>query len=291
VRVAETGGFSTVARELGTSQPTVSRTVAALEGHLGARLLHRSTRAVTLTDDGRQFYQAALHALGAVAEVEGVVGYRRGRPSGLLRLGMPVAFGRLNVAPRIGAFLERYPDVAVELAMSESAVDLVEEGIDLTIRIGRVSDPALITRRLGTTRFATVAAPAYLERHGEPRTPHDLAGHQCVVYTPVARDNRWVFQSAGAEPIEITVESRFLANNSEAVCEAAIAGAGIAIVPVWLFRDERRRTTLRCILTGYEPRPLPIHAVYPSRRHIAPKVRAMIDFLAETFRDDPLLSD
>lgn len=291
VRVAETGGFSTVARELGTSQPTVSRTVAALEEHLGARLLHRSTRAVTLTDDGRQFYGAALRALGAIAEVEGAVGHRRGRPSGLLRLGMPVAFGRLNVAPRIGAFLERYPDVTVELAMSENAVDLVEEGIDLTVRIGQVNDPALIARRIGTTRFATVAAPAYLERHGEPRTPYDLAGHQCVVYTQLARNNCWVFHSSDAEPIEVAVQSRFLANNSEAVCEAAAAGAGIAIIPVWLFRDERRRETLRCILTDYEPRRLPIHAVYPSRRHVAPRVRAMIDFLAETFRDDPLLSD
>lgn len=291
VRVVETGGFSTVARERGTSQPTVSRTVAALEAHLGTRLLHRSTRAVTLTDDGRQFYQAALHALGVVSEVENVVGHRRGNPSGLLRLGMPVAFGRLNVAPRIGQFLERYPDVAVELVMSENAVDLVEAGIDLTVRIGQVSDPALIARRIGTTRFATVAAPAYLERHGEPMTPHDLAGHRCVVYTPLARNSRWAFQSPDAEPIEVAVQPRFLANNSEAVCEAVVAGAGVAIVPVWLFRDARRRETLRCILAGYEPRPLPINAAYPSRRYVAPKVRAMIDFLAEAFRDDPLLSD
>ena len=179
-RVVETGGFSAVARETGTSQPTISRTVAALEAHLGVRLLNRSSRAVTLTDDGRQFYGLASSALEAVAEAEGCVGRRRGHPSGLLRLGTPVAFGRLHVAPRMPAFLERHPEVEVELVMNDAFVDLVGEGLDLAIRVGELADPALIARRIGTTRRVTVAAASYLDRRGIPEVPEDLSAHDCL---------------------------------------------------------------------------------------------------------------
>src|SRR5262245_3180436 len=151
-RVAETGGFTVVARESGASQPTISRTIAALEAHLGVRLLNRSSRAVTLTDDGRQFYERARAVLEAVAEAEGSVGRRHGKPSGLLRLGTPVAFGRLHVAPRMPTFLDRHSDVQVELVMNDAFVDLVGEGLDLAIRVGDLVDPSLIARRIGTTR-------------------------------------------------------------------------------------------------------------------------------------------
>jgi DNA-binding transcriptional LysR family regulator len=288
-RVAETGGFSVVARELGSTQPTVSRTIAGLEAHLGVRLLNRSSRAVTLTDDGRQFYELATRALEAVTQAETGVGRRLGLPSGLLRVGTPVAFGRLHVASRIPAFLDRYPDVQVELAMNDAFVDLVEAGLDLAIRIGDLSDPSLIARRIGITRRVTVASSAYLARRGVPAVPADLARHDCIVYTRLATGNRWHF--AGRDgPVVVEVTGRFRTDNSEAVREAVLGGAGIAVAPVWLFPDEIGAGMLTILLTEFEPTHLPIHAVYPSRRHLASKVRAMIDFLGAEFETSPLLA-
>lgn len=289
VRVAETGGFSAVAREAHTTQPTVSRTVAALEEHLGARLLNRSSRAVTLTDEGRQFYGFATRALEAVMEAEGSVGRRQSTPAGLLRLGAPVAFGRLHIAPHIGTFLQRYPEVEVELSMDDAFVDLIGHGLDLAVRVGDLGDPSLIARRIGTTRRVTVAASHYLDRHGVPDTPADLARHDCVVYTRLATGNRWHFVGPNG-PIAIDVHGRFRADNSEAVREAVINGAGIAVIPIWMFGDEVRAGRVRIILEAFEPKPFPIHAVYSSRRQLSAKVRAMIDFLAAAFEQSPLLS-
>ena len=288
-RVVEAGGFSTVARESRTSQPTISRTIAALEAHLGVRLLNRSSRAVTLTDDGREFYQRARAALEAVAEAEGSVGRRGSEPSGLLRLGTPVAFGRLHVVPLIPRFLERHPNVGVELVMNDGFVDLVGEGLDLAVRVGNLADPSLIARPIGMTRRVTVAASSYLERCGTPSTPAALAEHDCVIYTRLATGQRWHFEGSEG-PVQVDVRGRFSADNSEAVREAVIGGAGIAVLPVWLFRDEIDRGLVQLILEQFEPTPLPIHAVYPSRRLLSAKVRAMIDFLAAEFAKIRLLS-
>ena len=288
-RVADTGSFSAVAHETGGTQPTVSRTVAALEAHLGVRLLNRSSRAVTLTDDGRLFYSQAHRALEAVTEAENGVGRRRGLPTGLLRLGTPVAFGRLHVAPRLHEFLARYPDVEVELLMNDAFVDLVGEGVDLAVRVGDLSDPSLIARRIGTTRRVTVATPSYLERFGVPMVPADLTQHQCIVYTRLATGSRWHFEG-GNGPQTVDVRGRFSTDNSEAVREGVLSGVGIAVVPVWHFTDEIERDRVRILLRDYEPRQLPIHAVYSSRRQLAAKVRAMIDFLAEAFARSPVLS-
>src|SRR5260370_939646 len=186
VRVAEAGGFTSVARETRTTQPTVSRLVAALEDHLGARLFHRSTRAVSLTDDGKQFYELARHVLEAVAEAENAIGKRRTRAFGRLRLGIPVAFGRLHIAPRMPSFLELNPEVHVELAISDNFVDLVGEGIDLAVRVGEIADPALIARRIGTTRRVTVASRRYLERRGEAPPPPPLPPPDLNTLTPPA---------------------------------------------------------------------------------------------------------
>jgi DNA-binding transcriptional LysR family regulator len=288
-RVVETGGFTTVARESRTSQPTISRTIAALEAHLGVRLLNRSSRALTLTDDGKQFYQRARAALEAVAEAEGSVGRRRGEPSGLLRLGTPVAFGRLHVTPLIPKFLERHPNVGVELVMNDGFVDLVGEGLDLAVRVGNLADPSLVARPIGMTRRVTVAASSYLDRCGVPSTPADLAQHDCVIYTRLATGQRWHFEGSDG-PVQVDVHGRFSADNSEAVREAVIGGAGIAVLPVWLFKDEVDRGLVRLILEQFEPTPLPIHAVYPSRRLLSAKVRAMIDFLAVEFSKIRLLA-
>lgn len=288
VRLAESGSFSAAARETASTQPTVSRTLAALEAHLGVRLLNRSSRAVTLTDDGRAFYAAATLALEAAAAAESSVGQRRDRPAGLLRLGSPVAFGRLHVAPRIADFLDQHPDVEVEMSMDDAFVDLVGAGLDLVVRVGILEDPSLIARRIGTTRRVTVASAAYLARRGVPRTPADLAAHDCVVYTRLATGNRWHFDGPDG-PVTVAVRGRFRANNSEAVREAVIAGAGIAVIPVWMFTDELGTGRVQIILEAFEPSPLPIHAAYSSRRQTPAKVRAMIDFLAAAFAASPVL--
>jgi len=290
VRVAEAGGFTSVARETRTTQPTVSRLVAALEDHLGARLFHRSTRAVSLTDDGKQFYELARHALEAIAEAENAIGKRRTRAFGRLRLSIPVAFGRLHIAPRMPAFLELNPEVQVELVMSDNFVDLVGEAIDLAVRIGEIADPTLIARRIGTTRRVTVASRRYLERRGEPGHPADLAAHDCIIYTRLATGNEWHFAGPDGE-IVIPVQGRYHADNSEGVREGVLGGLGIGVIPIWLFKeDEIARGEVRVILKDFEPTSLPIHAVYPSRRLVPTKVRAMIEFLASEFGLDPLLS-
>jgi DNA-binding transcriptional LysR family regulator len=289
VRVVEAGSFTAVAQELDTSQPTISRQIAALENHLGALLFQRTTRALTMTDDGRVLYEQARQALDSVQQALNSVGRRQGAPSGTLRLACPVVFGRLHIVPRLNAFLSRYPDVSVDLMMNDGFTDLVEEGIDLAVRIGDITDPGLITRRIGMTRRITVASPAYLAARGEPSRPEDLIRHECIVYSRLATGNRWEF-SGEAGPISVAVSGRYRVNNSEGVREGVLGGLGIGVVPVWHFTDEIASGRLVVILSAFEPRALPTQVVYPSRRFLATKVRAMIDFLAREFERDPQLS-
>lgn len=289
VRVVETGSFSAVAAELRTTQPTISRQIASLEADLGCRLFNRTTRSVTLTDDGRAFYARALQVLDVVAEAEMAVGRRRAAPSGTLRLAVPVAFGRLQVVPRLPAFLARYPACRIDLVMNDRMVDLVEEGIDLAIRVGEIADPQLIARRVGTTRRICLATRGYLAARGTPVHPSDLAAHDCVLFTASATGTTWRFANADGV-VDVEVGGRFQANNSEAVREAVLAGLGIGVTPVWLFAGAPAADQLVTVLPAWEPPQLPIHAIYPSRRHVAPKVRAMIDYIADEFLLDPRVS-
>jgi DNA-binding transcriptional LysR family regulator len=289
VRVVEAGSFTAVATEQNTTQPTISRQVAALEDHLGARLLTRTTRALTLTDDGRAFYEHALRALEAVGEAENAVGRRQAKPTGTLRLAVPVVLGRRHVVPRLARFLARFPEVSIDLAMSDSFVELVEQGIDLAIRVGEITDQSLVARKIGLVRRLTVASPAYLEANGTPRTPEDLTRHDCIVYTRLATGNRWHFESRNG-PRAVTVSGRFRVDNSEAVREGVLAGLGVAVIPAFAFSGEVERGELKVLLKAYEPKPLPLNAVYASRRFVPRRVRAMIDFLAHELEFDPALS-
>jgi DNA-binding transcriptional LysR family regulator len=288
-RVVESQNFTAVARESGVSQPTISKLVADLETHLGVRLLNRSTRSVSPTDEGLVYYDHCRRILDALDEAEASVGNRRTEPGGLVRIGAPVAFGRLHVVPRMKRFLDLYPRVSVDLVMADRFSDLVEEGIDLSVRIGELSDASLVARRVGRTTRVTVGAPDYFARHGEPKTPEDLADHNCLVYTPLSTVDEWHFEGPEG-PIRVRVKGSFRANNSEAVREAAIAGLGIAVTPTWLFRDELERGLLKVVLHGFEPRRLPINIVYPSRRFLSAKVQALADFLAAEFRTDAVIA-
>jgi DNA-binding transcriptional LysR family regulator len=262
IRVVEAGSFTRVAQEQNSSQPTISRQVAALEEHLGARLFARTTRKLTLTDDGRGFYERAKLAIEAVSEAEDAVGRRRSRPSGALRLAIPVVFGRLRVIPHLKEFLARYPDISIDLVMNDAKADLVEEGIDLAIRSGDVVDSSLIARKIGVTRRVVVAAPSGVAWHfGGPDGP-----------------------------VSVEVKGPVRTRNSEGIREAVLSGLGIGSAPIWHFTDELDTGRLTVLLHGYEPKPEPIHAVYPSRIFVPQKTRVMIDYLEQRFAMDPTLN-
>lgn len=286
VRAVEAGSFTRVAREQNSSQPTVSRQVAALEEHLGTRLFARTTRKLTLTDDGRGFYERAKLAIEAVSEAEDAVGRRRSRPSGALRLAMPVVFGRLRVIPHLKEFLTRYPEVSIDLVMNDANADLVEEGIDLAIRSGEIADSSLIARKIGVTRRVVVAAPSYLRGKALPKHPADLAAHDCLTFTGIPAGVRWQFESPEG-PVSVEVKGRVRTRNSEGIREALLSGLGIGYAPIWHFSDEIETGRLVILLHGYEPKPEPIHAAYPSRRFVPHKTRVMIDFLEQRFAMDP----
>jgi DNA-binding transcriptional LysR family regulator len=290
VRVVEAGSFTAVAKEQSASQPKISRQIAALEAHLGCRLFQRTTRAVKLTEDGRAFYDHARRAIEIVTEAETSVGRRKGKPSGTLRIASAVVMGRLHIVPRLPRFLERYPEVAVDLVMNDDFTDLIGEGLDLAVRVGELTDPGLVARRIGTTRRVVVATPDYLARRGEPKTPDDLREHDCIVYARLATGANWPFTGPDG-PILAPVRGRFRVNNTEGVRAAILNGLGVGMAPVWHFVDgEIESGRLKVLLRDVEPERQPIHAVYPSRRFLAPKVRAMIDYLANEFERDPKLS-
>jgi DNA-binding transcriptional LysR family regulator len=286
----EAGSFTAVARELNSSQPTVSRQVAMLEEHLGCLLFQRTTRRLTLTEDGRAFYEQGRRALEAVAEAETSVGRRKGRATGTLRLGAAEVMGRLHILPRLPRFLERHPDLSVDLVLSDGFTDLVEEGIDLAVRVGELTDPALVARRIGLGRRLVVATPGYLARRGVPQTPEALRGHDCVIYGRLAAGPVWHLEGPGGV-VAVPVAGRVRVSTTEAVRAAVLGGLGIGMVPIWHFVDrEIEQGTLVRLLRDWEPKPQPIHAVYPTRRFLPPKVRAMIDFLAAEFEIDPQVS-
>ncbi len=289
IRVAEAGSFSAVAREIGATQPAVSRQVAALEEHLGARLIQRTTRSLTLTEDGRDLLGHARRVLDCVEEAEAAVGRRQTAPTGLVRLAAPANFGRLYIAPRMRRLLDRYPDLQVELHLSDTITDLIAEGIDLAIRGGAVPDSTLVARRIGASTRHVVASAEYLERNGAPAHPSDLGRHSCVIFLQSANPLEWNFQGADGA-IAVRVAGRFRTDSSEAIREAVLGGIGLALAPAWMFGAELVSGRVATVLQDFQVEQVPIHAVYPSRRNVAPRTRAVIDFLTDEFRLDPTLS-
>lgn len=278
VRTVEIGSFSAVAREIGTTQPTISKQIAALEKHLDVQLLVRSTRKVSLTDEGMRFYEQCQSVLAALSEAESSVGKRQ-TPSGLLRVNCSVAFGQMQVIPRLKRFLDRYPDIKIDLTMSDQFVDLIEEGIDVAIRIGKFLDPNLLSQPIGAFRFVTIASAGYLKKFGEPRRPEDLLHHNCIVYTRQSTGNEWQFQGT-----TVTVSGNLQVNNSMALREAVLADMGIGTSPIWSFRDELQDQSVKIVLADYEPEPIPIQAVYRRGRFQPAKVKCFIDFLMDEFK-------
>lgn len=260
---------------MGITQPTISKQIAALEEYLDVQLLVRSTRKVSLTDEGMRFYEHCQPVLEALSEAESSVGKRQ-NPSGILRVNCSVAFGQMQVLPRLKQFLDRYPDIKIDLTMSDRFVDFVEEGIDLAIRIGNFSDPNLISQEIGAFRFVRVASVSYLEKFGEPQVPTDLLHHNCIVYTRQSTRNQWQLRGT-----IVTVGGNLQVNNSMAIREAVLANLGIGEGPIWAFTDELQNQLVKVILTDYEPEPIPIRIVYRRGRFQSAKIKCFIDFLIE----------
>jgi DNA-binding transcriptional LysR family regulator len=288
VRVVEAGSFTSVAEERNTSQPTISRQVAQLEDHLGSLLFLRSTRALALTDDGRVFYSHALRTLESLTEAEGAVGRRKGKPAGTLRITCTSVLARLHIVPRLETFFSRYPEIDIEFLIADTQLDLVSEGIDLALRGGKVGDDSLIARRIGSIYRHVVATPSYLEKHGRPGTLDDLRAHDCILFSEV--EPVWSFRGPDG-PIAIPVKGRLRFNNTDSIREAVLRGLGIGFLPLWhLTGGIVEKGELEMLFPDQTAEPLPINAVYSSRRFLSPKVRAAIDFLAAEFELDPLLS-
>ncbi|TGE02525.1 LysR family transcriptional regulator [Methylobacterium nonmethylotrophicum] len=280
VRVAATGSLSAAARALGMSQSGVTKHVAALEDRLGARLFHRSTRRMTLTEAGRRYLEACERILAEIDEAEAAAGAEAAEPRGTLRLNVPVSFGVLQVAPALAEFGRAYPALTVELGLNDRPVDLIEEGWDLALRIGDLRDSSLVARALARCRMCVCAAPSYLAAQGRPRRPADLAAHNCLGYTLASSDG-WRFEGGTA-----TVAGSLRASNGAALVAAAAAGLGVIYQPTFLVAEALRRGSLVALDLGPIPT-LPIHAVMPSRRRPPAKVRVMVEFAARRFADPP----
>ncbi|AWN53579.1 LysR family transcriptional regulator [Methylobacterium sp. 17Sr1-1] len=280
VRVAATGSLSAAARVLGLSQSGVTKHVAALEDRLGARLLHRTTRRLTLTEAGRHYLEACERILAEIDEAEAAAGAETAEPRGTLRLNVPVSFGVLHVAPALAAFGQAHPSLTVELGLNDRPVDLIEEGWDLALRIGHLRDSSLVARSLAPCRMQVCAAPSYLAAHGRPRRPEDLGGHNCLGYTLASSDG-WRFESG-----TVAVSGSLRASNGAALVAAAAAGLGVIYQPTFLVAEALRRGSLVALGLGAIPS-LPIHAVMPSRRRPPAKVRALVEFVARRFADPP----
>lgn len=288
VRVVEAGSFTAAAEKLGLSQSAASKSVTRLEERLGTRLLNRSTRRLSLTETGSVLHARGLAALQEMQEAELEVARLQTEPRGVLRVSAPMSFGVLHLAPLLPEFLRLYPALTVDIQMDDRLVDLVEEGYDLAIRIQALADSTLVAKRLAPSRNVICAAPDYLARHGEPKTPQDLRDHHCLIYSYRANPFEWEFQGLNNEKINVSLAGPLHCNSGLVLREAALAGSGILLTPTFYVGDVIRNGRLRPILNGYtQPPEANVYAVYPERRHLSPKVRAFVDFLSQRFGDNP----
>lgn len=291
-KVVEQGSFARAADRLDMSTSAVSRHVGELEAHLDVRLLNRTTRRLSLTESGQAFYERCVQLLADLEEAEQAVTATAIVPRGTLKLTCAVTFGVRHLAPALAAFAARHPQVRFDVELSDRAVDIVDEGLDLAIRIGDIGSQALIGRRIGTARLVPCAAPAYLAARGTPTAPDDLARHACLTYAYSSGANVWRFTDAAGREHAVKVAGPAHANNGRMLVALAVAGLGIAMEPDFIVAPEVRSGRLVRVLSDYTPASSAIYAVYPSRRHLSAKVRTFVDFLVERFaRDAPWVLD
>ena len=287
VRVVERGSFTLAADDLALSRAVVSKYISRLEERLGVRLLHRTTRRLSLTEAGAALFEASRAALEKMDDAQAEIARFQSEPRGRLRVSAPMSFGILHLAPALADFARRHPAVGLDLKLDDRFVNLVEEGIDVAIRIGVLTDSTLVARKLATTHSLVCASPAYLAEHGEPETPEDLAGHNCLLYSYLSTANVWRFTAPDGREVPVAVTGNLRVNNGMVNTEAAVAGMGILMTPTFYAGDLRRAGRLRRILAGYKLPELGIHAVYPQRAYVPPKVRVFVDFFAQRFGRKP----
>lgn len=287
VRAVECGSFSSVAREFGLTPSAVSKLVGRLEDRLGVRLLNRTTRSLALTPEGQAFFERCRHILQEIDEAEDEVVRFRERPRGRLRMSVGVAFGLHALAPELPRFLERYPEVKVELLITDRHIDLAEEGADLGVRIGEVSEASLVARKICDLRRVICAAPDYLARHGTPGTPDELAGHNCLELHSLPDLQRWPFAAPGRKRV-VEVSGNAGADNADALLQLALEGVGIIRLTDLLVGKSLRSGALVPILTDcHLVEPVPMFVYYPYTRHRSARVTAMANFIVESFAGAP----
>lgn len=289
VRVADSGSFSKAAIASGVSQSTVSKQVAAIESRLGVQLLRRTTRGLSVTEAGQQYYESILQLIEAVDDAEARVGHAQLAPTGVLRVAISAAFGRFYVLPHLPEFFERYPDVTIDFDISERHANLVEDGIDVAIRIGVLSDSSLVAKRIGGVRYVTVGTPAYFERHGVPQHPRDIEKMPCVVFMFQGASRAWRFFENGA-PVVVDGRPVVRTNDAEHIRGSVLAGIGLGHNPGWLYARDIAEGKLQQVLAGYSPPSFPISAVSPAGRRQTRKAQVFTEFLAEKFQSVPELS-
>ncbi len=277
--VVDAGSFVGAADALGVSKAAVSRYVGDLEARLGVRLLHRTTRRLSLTEEGEVFYARCSDLLSGVEEAEAELSSRSGAARGLLRVNAPVTFGIGHLAPLWGAFRDLHPQVRLDLTLSDRVVDLVEEGYDLAIRIATLPGSTLISKRLASTRMVLCASPQYLEAHGVPRQPADLAGHDVIAYSYWSTRDEWHFDGPQG-PLSVKTDPWMHTNSGDTCRAAALAHRGVILQPMFLIGADLAAGTLVELMPEFRSIELGIYALYPTRKHVSPKVRALIDFLS-----------
>jgi DNA-binding transcriptional LysR family regulator len=287
VAAIEEGSLAAAARRFGLSAAMAGKHVGAIEAELNARLLHRTTRRLSLTDVGQTYYERCKRILEAFDEARREASDSQSTARGVLRVAAPVTFGAMHLGEVVARYMEDHPHVNVEVLLGDRYVDLIDSGVDVAIRIGQLDDPALVTRRLAPCRMVVCASPAYLKRHGAPRKPADLMRAQRLAFSEAVSAGDWTLYDGKNRAYAIDGPCRMTANNTQMLLAAAMAGAGVAYGPTFVFGPHIRRGELVALLPSYRAAELTIQAVYPSARRIPLKVRRFVDYLAETFGDEP----
>lgn len=287
MRVVQTGSFTAVGGEQNTSQATISKRVAALENHLAVKLLSRSSRGISLTHVGAEYYDKCVAVISELDEAEANARSQIATPRGLLRVTAPIAIGRLLLAPILAEFLAEFPDIKIDLTLSDKFSDLISEGIDVAIRARKLEDSSLVARPLFDNPMLVVAAPSYLAQNGEPKSPADLTQHNCIVYSLLESGSIWHFSEQGKD-LAIPVNGNISCNNGDTVLEVALSGLGIVQLPIWMVSRHIQAGRLKRLITAYRCTSIPINAIYLKNRYIPLKVRCFVDFVKNKFAENTL---
>ncbi len=287
VRVVDCGSFTSAAARLDLSKSVVSKHVTRLEEQLGARLLNRTTRRLSLTEAGRALYERSRKGLTEIEEATSEVSRLQDVPRGTLKINAPMSFGILHLAPALPELLRRYPELTVDMSLDDRQVDVIEEGFDVSVRIAELPDSSLVARRIAPCRHVIVAAPSYLARRGTPQAPEELRDHNIVTYRYQNSAREWHFRASDGKTTSVAVAGSLAMNNSLALRAALLEGVGITRTPTFVVGNDIREGRLVALLKDYEPPEVAIFLVYPQRRHQSPKVRAFVDFIAERISEFP----